>query len=169
MMQERPRVRMEKKQYFDRNIWDMSIDLTYFVLNISKVGISRSTYYISFERMSLTDSYQLFFLSPFLNVAVIFAVFYIFGKLVVFNELFNIIVNGSANTQASSFKSLGDYPSGPGDLSAFRDSSFLRAISPSMFKVSNFGTYFISKSVNSLPDSIVNTELKKSANVLAFS
>ena len=56
MTQERPRVRMEKKQYFDRNIWDMSIDLTYFVLDILKVGISRSTYYISFERMCLTDN-----------------------------------------------------------------------------------------------------------------
>ena len=55
MTQERPRVWMEKKQYFDRNIWDMSIDLTYFVLDILKVGISRSTYYISFERMCLTD------------------------------------------------------------------------------------------------------------------
>ena len=55
MMQERPRVRIKKKQYFDRNIWDMSIDLTYFVLDILKVGISRSTYYISFERMCLTD------------------------------------------------------------------------------------------------------------------
>ena len=54
MMQERPRVRMEKKQYFDRNIWDMSIDLTYFVLDILKVGISGSTYYISFEQMCLT-------------------------------------------------------------------------------------------------------------------
>ena len=40
MNQERPRMRMEKKQYFDRNIWDMSIDLTYFVLDILKVGIS---------------------------------------------------------------------------------------------------------------------------------
>ena len=56
MTQERPRVRMEKKQYFDRNIWDMSIDLTYFVMDIFKVGISRWTYYISFERMCLTDS-----------------------------------------------------------------------------------------------------------------
>ena len=54
MTQERPRVRMEKKQYFDRNIWDISLDLTYFVLDILKVGISRSTYYISFERMCLT-------------------------------------------------------------------------------------------------------------------
>ena len=36
MTQERPRVRMEKKQYFDRNILDMSIDLTYFVLDILK-------------------------------------------------------------------------------------------------------------------------------------
>ena len=32
----------------------MSNDLTYFVLDILKVGISRSTYYISFERMYLT-------------------------------------------------------------------------------------------------------------------
>ena len=54
MKQERPRMWMEKKQYFDRNIWDKSIDLTYFVLDILKVGISRSTYYISFERMCLT-------------------------------------------------------------------------------------------------------------------
>ena len=44
MTQERPRVRMESKQYFDRNIWDMSIDITYFVLDILQVGISRSTY-----------------------------------------------------------------------------------------------------------------------------
>ena len=43
MNQERPRVRMEKKQYFNRNIWDMSIDLTYFDLDVLKVGISRST------------------------------------------------------------------------------------------------------------------------------
>ena len=56
MTQERPRVGMEKKQYFDRNIWDMSIDITYFVLDILQVGISRSTYYISFERMCLTVS-----------------------------------------------------------------------------------------------------------------
>ena len=56
MTQERPRVRMESKQYFDRNIWDMSIDITYFVLDILQVGISRSTYYISFERMCLTDN-----------------------------------------------------------------------------------------------------------------
>ena len=55
MTQERPRVRIEKKQYFDRNIWDMSIDITYFVLDILQVVISRSTYYISFERMCLTD------------------------------------------------------------------------------------------------------------------
>ena len=54
MRQERPRVRIEKKQYFDLNIWDMSIDITYFVLDILQVVISRSTYYISFERMYLT-------------------------------------------------------------------------------------------------------------------
>ena len=54
MTQERPRVRMEKKQYFDRNIWDMSIGITYLVLDILQVGISRSTYYMSFERMCLT-------------------------------------------------------------------------------------------------------------------
>ena len=54
MTQERPRVRIEKKQYFVRNIWDMSIDITYFVLDILQVVISRSTYYISFERMCLT-------------------------------------------------------------------------------------------------------------------
>ena len=54
MSQERPRVRIEKKQYFDRNIWDMSIDITYFVLDILQVVISRSTYYIWFERMCLT-------------------------------------------------------------------------------------------------------------------
>ena len=44
-----------EKHYFDRNIWDMSIDITYFVLDILQVGISRSTYYISFERMCLTE------------------------------------------------------------------------------------------------------------------
>ena len=54
MAQERPHVRIEKKQYFDRNIWDMSIDITYFVLDILQVVISRSTYYISFKRMCLT-------------------------------------------------------------------------------------------------------------------
>ena len=36
MAQERPRVGMEKKQYFDRNIMYISIDITYFVLNILK-------------------------------------------------------------------------------------------------------------------------------------
>ena len=54
MTQERPRVWMKKKQYFDRNIWDMSIDIPFFVLDILQVGISRSTYYISFERMCQT-------------------------------------------------------------------------------------------------------------------
>ena len=54
MTQERSRVRMEKKQYFDRNISDMSNDITYFVPDILQEGISRSTYYISFERMCLT-------------------------------------------------------------------------------------------------------------------
>ena len=43
-----------EKQYFDRNIWDMSIDITYFVLDILQVVISRLTYYISLERMCLT-------------------------------------------------------------------------------------------------------------------
>ena len=56
MTQVRPRVRIEKKQYLDRNIWDMSIDITYFVLDILQVVIFRSTYYISFERMCLTAS-----------------------------------------------------------------------------------------------------------------
>ena len=46
---------MGKKQYFDRNIRDMSIDITYFVLDILQVGISRATYYISFEQMCLTE------------------------------------------------------------------------------------------------------------------
>ena len=54
MTQERPCLRIEKKQYFDRNIWDMSFDITYFVLDILQVVISKSTYYISFERMCLT-------------------------------------------------------------------------------------------------------------------
>ena len=54
MTQEKPRVRMEKNQYFDRKIWDISIDVTYFVLDILQVGISRLTYYISFERVCLT-------------------------------------------------------------------------------------------------------------------
>ena len=53
-MTQKRRVRIEKKQYFDRNIWDMSIDITYFVLDILQLVISRSTYYISFERMCLT-------------------------------------------------------------------------------------------------------------------
>ena len=34
----------------------MSIDITYFVLDILQAGISRSIYYISFERMCLTVS-----------------------------------------------------------------------------------------------------------------
>ena len=34
----------EKTHYFDRNIWDMSIDITYFVLDILQVGISRSSF-----------------------------------------------------------------------------------------------------------------------------
>ena len=55
MTKERSRVRMEKKQYFDRNISDMSNDITYLVPDILQEGISRSTYYISFERMCLTD------------------------------------------------------------------------------------------------------------------
>ena len=54
MTQERPRMQMKKQQYFDQHIWDMSIDITFFVLHILQVGISRSTYYISFERMCLT-------------------------------------------------------------------------------------------------------------------
>ena len=69
MTQERPRVQMEKKQYFDRNIWDMSIDLTYFVLDISKVGISRSTYYILFKRMCLTVfCYAVYFVRSSLGI-----------------------------------------------------------------------------------------------------
>ena len=45
MTQQRPRVRIEKKQYFDRNISDISIELIYFVLGIYyKWGISRSAY-----------------------------------------------------------------------------------------------------------------------------
>ena len=52
MTQERPRVQIGKKQYFDRNIWDMLIDI---VLDILQVGISRATYYISFEQMCLTE------------------------------------------------------------------------------------------------------------------
>ena len=58
MAQERQLVRIKKKQYFDRNIWDMSIDITYFVLDILQVVISRSTYYISFERMCLTGRWR---------------------------------------------------------------------------------------------------------------
>ena len=38
MTQQRPRVRIEKKQYFDRNISDISIELIYFVLGILQVG-----------------------------------------------------------------------------------------------------------------------------------
>ena len=33
----------------------MSNNITYFVLDILQAGISRSTYYISFERMCLTE------------------------------------------------------------------------------------------------------------------
>ena len=44
----------EEKQYFDQNILDMSIDITYIDLDILQVVISRLTYYISFERMCLT-------------------------------------------------------------------------------------------------------------------
>ena len=64
MTQQRPRVRIEKKQYFDRNITDTSIEIIYFVLGIlqvghisigiCKIGISKLTYYISFQRMCLT-------------------------------------------------------------------------------------------------------------------
>ena len=46
MMQKRQRVRIEMKQYFDRNIWDMSIDITYSVLDILQVGISRLALYL---------------------------------------------------------------------------------------------------------------------------
>ena len=38
MTQQRPRVRIEKKQYFDRNISDISIELIYFILGILQVG-----------------------------------------------------------------------------------------------------------------------------------
>ena len=38
MTQQRPRVRIEKKQYFDRNISDISIELIYFVLGVLQVG-----------------------------------------------------------------------------------------------------------------------------------
>ena len=34
MTQQRPRVRIEKNLYFDRNISDMSTDIIYFVLDI---------------------------------------------------------------------------------------------------------------------------------------
>ena len=36
---------MEENQYIDQNIWDMSIGITYFVLDILQVDISRLTYY----------------------------------------------------------------------------------------------------------------------------
>ena len=36
----------EKNLYFDRNISDMSIDIIYFVLDISKVRIARSAYMV---------------------------------------------------------------------------------------------------------------------------
>ena len=36
----------EKNLYFDRNISDMSIDIIYFVLDISKVSIARSAYMV---------------------------------------------------------------------------------------------------------------------------
>ena len=54
MTKQRPRVRIEKNQHIERNIRDMLIAITYLVLDILQVGISRSTYYISFERMCLT-------------------------------------------------------------------------------------------------------------------
>ena len=38
MTQQRPRVRIEKKQYFDQNISDISIEIIYFVLGILQVG-----------------------------------------------------------------------------------------------------------------------------------
>ena len=38
MTEQRPRVRIEKKQYFDRNITDTLIEIIYFVLGIIKVG-----------------------------------------------------------------------------------------------------------------------------------
>ena len=46
MTQQRPRVRIEIKLYFNRNISDMSIEITYFDLNISKVRIARSAYMV---------------------------------------------------------------------------------------------------------------------------
>ena len=55
MTQERRHVRIEKNN-ISIETWDMSIDITYFVLDILQVVISRSTYYISFERMCLTDN-----------------------------------------------------------------------------------------------------------------
>ena len=38
MTQQRPRVRIEKKQYFDLNITDISIEVIYFVLGILQEG-----------------------------------------------------------------------------------------------------------------------------------
>ena len=38
MTQQIPRVRIEKKQYFDRNISDISIEIIYIVLGILQVG-----------------------------------------------------------------------------------------------------------------------------------
>ena len=46
MAQQRPRVQIEKNLYFDRNISDMSIDIIYFILDISKVSIARSAYMV---------------------------------------------------------------------------------------------------------------------------
>ena len=65
------------------------------------------------------------FVSPFFNIAVIFAFFHTFGKVAVFNDFLNIIINDQAITQASSFNILVDYTSCPGNLSIFRDSRFL--------------------------------------------
>ena len=47
MAQQIPRVQIEKNLYFDRNISDMSIDMIYFVLDISKVSIARSAYMVN--------------------------------------------------------------------------------------------------------------------------
>ena len=46
MAQIRPPVQIEKNLYFDRNISDMSIDIIYFVLDISKVSIARSAFMV---------------------------------------------------------------------------------------------------------------------------
>ena len=80
MAQERPCVGMEKKQYFDRNILDMSIDITYFVLDILKWAyldrhiISHSTDVPNWLITSIINDLPL--LNSPLNLCLLFSLLY---------------------------------------------------------------------------------------------